>query len=367
MAIFDTSYSLGVTYELDDGHIETTSLDFASASDFISISFANLMEKIEYVSRAYDTPIMPFIQGNDASLWIRVPNDRHLSNMLRFLLDSGHRNAHLRLLREGKSPKESPPITSSKVRTGTAANEFEPFSERCISSFSECDIIAIPSSTSESKGSAILTSWRNLLAYIKSELAKGVQVYDISVTAASSDGDLQLCAQLDSLIWQRYLLKDHDGYEEYLALHSMLLSNIIYRERNVKNLQEKKKDLWLRLKFYHHDLMVYSSDSTAESRLSNTHQPFFMSECYFSDEERQLLLSFPISTGLPLNDVFTELQNTKIGMGMSAAAAATAPAAVLCSSHDLAPIIEKVFDIRKGYEKEKAFVAALKAFNKRKS
>ena len=74
-----------------------------------------------------------------------------------------------------------------------------------------------------------------------------------------------------------------------------------------------------------------------------------MSACYFSDEERFVLLSFPTSTGLPLKDALEEMQRTK--------------GFILCSSHDLAPIIEKAFGLRKGYEKEKQFMEECKTFH----
>jgi hypothetical protein len=75
-------------------------------------------------------------------------------------------------------------------------------------------------------------------------------------------------------------------------------------------------------------------------------------------EQRTNLLSFPTSTGLSLNELFTEIERAKVRE--------SGDAAVICASHDLAPIIEKVFGIKKGYEKEKAFVSALKKSNKSK-
>ena len=123
-------------------------------------------------------------------------------------------------------------------------------------------------------------------------------------------------------------------------------------EKILRKLHENR-DLWSRLKIYHYDLKKFSSNDFSCTRLSNTHQKFFMSDCYFNDDERQFLLDSPSPIGSTLKNYFMELQRTKQEAG-----------AVLCSSHDLAPVIEEVFGIRKGYENEKAFLAALKKMNK---
>jgi hypothetical protein len=167
--------------------------------------------------------------------------------------------------------------------------------------------------------------------------------------------ELVLSACLTASIWQRYLLRNHDGYEDFLELHCMLMDRIIRRDKDLKTLHGNTH-LWLRVKMYHHDLKHFSSDPAATERLSNTHLPFFMSDCYFSEDERRFLLSFPTSTGLPLGELFHEIQRAKSGH--------TGEASMLCSSHDLAPIIEKVFGIRKGYDVEKLFIGEWKKFRK---
>lgn len=130
------------------------------------------------------------------------------------------------------------------------------------------------------------------------------------------------------------------------------MENFTKRDKNLKALHDNK-DLWMRLKMYHHDLKSFSSSEFARNRLLNTHHALFMSDCYFSDEERKYLLEFPTSSGLPLHAFLHEVLEGKRDHE-------------LCTSHDLAPPIENVFGIRKGYEKEKLFGDTLKKFNKRK-
>ena len=57
-----------------------------------------------------------------------------------------------------------------------------------------------------------------------------------------------------------------------------------------------------------------------------------------------------------LGELFHEIQRTKMCL--------SGEASTICSSHDLAPIIEKVFGIRKGYDLEKLFVGERKKFCK---
>ena len=200
--------------------------------------------------------------------------------------------------------------------------------------------------------------WRNLLLYIKAQLANEVPVFEITVESSFMDNgeELGLSACLTASIWQCYLLRNHEGYEDFLELHCMLMDRIICRDEDLKTLHANTH-LWLRVKMYHHDLKHFSSDPTATERLSNTHQPFFMSDCYFSDDERYFLLNFPTSTGLPLRELFDEMQRAKI-------VSYSGESSIFCSSHDLAPIIEKVFGIRKGYDNEKLFIGEWKKFRK---
>ena len=128
--------------------------------------------------------------------------------------------------------------------------------------------------------------------------------------------------------------------------------SMICCDTDLKTLRSNAQ-LWLRVKLYHYDLKHFRTDSVASERLSNTHQPYFMSECYFDEDERKFLLRFPTTSGLPLRELLDEMQRTKGG-----------ESAVICSSHDLAPIIEKVFGLRKGYEVEKRFIEEWKVFRK---
>ena len=349
-------FSLNVSYHFHDGSIRTTALQFEATNDYASISFALLMKKVGYIPRDHDIQ-RSWIRCDETGCWIRAPTDGHLSNMIRCSLECGQSSVDIRLQNNPNSPNNCSHLspTSLPQMNVSPVNDVEPFSRKLISSFNESDLVIIPSNSPD--GGNISICWRNLLLHIKAQLANEVPVFEIMVESSFMDNgeEIRLSACLTASIWQRYLLQNHEGCEDFLKLYCMLSDRIISRDKDLKTLHGNTH-LWLRVKIYHHDLKHSTDDSTATERLSNTHQPYFMSDCYFSDDERYFLLNFPTSTGLPLRELFDEMQRVKVGL--------TGESSIFCSSQDLAPIIEKVFEIRKGYDNEKLFIAELKRFCK---
>ena len=125
----------------------------------------------------------------------------------------------------------------------------EPFSRELISSFNESELVIIPSNSPD--GGKISICWRNLLLYIKAQLANEVPVFEITVESSFMDNgeELGLSACLTASIWQRYLLRNHEGYEDFLELHCMLMDRIICRDEDLKTLHANTH-LWLRVKMY---------------------------------------------------------------------------------------------------------------------
>jgi hypothetical protein len=353
MSAEDGGFSLNISYHFHDGSLRTTALQFEATRDYASVSFALLMEKIDYIPRDHDVK-RSWILCAKTGCWVRTPTDGHLSTMIRFTLENGQSSVDIRLQNNPNSPNNSPhgtPTSLPKINV-VPVNDMEP---ELISTFKESDFVVIPSDSPG--GGKLSICWRNLLLHIKAQLANGVNVFEITVESSwiNNGEEVALFVCLSSSIWQFYLLRNHSGYEEFLELHCMLMDRIICRDKDLKTLHSNTH-LWLRVKFYHHDLKHFSSDPIAAGRLSNTHQPFFMSDCYFSEDERYFLLNFPTSTGLPLRELFDEMQRAKGGI--------TGESSILCSSHDLAPIIERAFGIRKGYEKETQFIGGWKKFRK---
>src|SRR5436305_436511 len=124
-------------------------------------------------------------------------------------------------------------------------------------------------------------------------------------------------------------------------------------EIELKKLHEENKSLFYKIQIFINDLLTLGSSENARSRLEeNPTAKLFFSDVYFSEEEIEYLLDFPTTSGLPVSKLLDVALSNKIDSHQ------------LCSSHDLAPLIQQVFNVRKGFQKEKDFKNNLKIFEK---
>jgi hypothetical protein len=173
------------------------------------------------------------------------------------------------------------------------------------------------------------------------EMTKGKTPHDVEVFAYDEMNG-NMVAILSKNIWVEYLLRQHTGYgyQTFLSFYADAFDNIKNTEKMLKRLYSEET-LWLNVKLFHFDLTNFNNEISA-SRLV-TDKIFFMSDYYFTDADREFLLSFPTSTGLSLQRHMELFLQGKLEDNITE----------LCSSHDLAPVIAKVFGIRKGYAEEK--------------
>lgn len=109
--------------------------------------------------------------------------------------------------------------------------------------------------------------------------------------------------------------------------------------------------LWNSIKLYYFDLIHYGSNSLSRLRLEfDLSAHYFMTSAYFTDDDVKLVLNFPTSSGVS----FETLMNMTIS-GKT----------VVCTSHDIAPVVAKTFGIRKDDVKTKQFIAYMKGSNYR--
>jgi len=114
------------------------------------------------------------------------------------------------------------------------------------------------------------------------------------------------------------------------------------RESRISKLHNDSH-LWTRLKIFTADLL----HKHEIERLVVA--PFYLSNIYFTDNEVEILLSFPTTDGRTLQDCLEEMFEKKKSRG-------------ICSSHDLAPLFQTIFHIPKHFEKEKKFKTEYKNF-----
>ncbi|GBB97795.1 hypothetical protein RclHR1_03070011 [Rhizophagus clarus] len=109
-------------------------------------------------------------------------------------------------------------------------------------------------------------------------------------------------------------------------------------------------ELYYRVKIFVNDLLTFSSSEDARSRLEeNPMAKFFLSNVYFNEKDIEYLLDFPTTSGLSVSKLLSvELSNKH----------------QVCSSHELAPLLQETFEIQKGFQKEKGFKERLKKFEK---
>jgi hypothetical protein len=118
--------------------------------------------------------------------------------------------------------------------------------------------------------------------------------------------------------------------------------------------------LWNRIKIFIYDLLRFGNPELARNRLERAQcGPFMFSLPYFDEKQAQILLSFHTHEGLSVRDVLSVLMQKKFKSGP-----VILDFAHLCTSHDMAPSLQTVFGIRKGFDSEKNFRLALKEFDK---
>lgn len=110
-------------------------------------------------------------------------------------------------------------------------------------------------------------------------------------------------------------------------------------------------ELFYRIKIFVNDLyLIFSDSEDARSRLEkDAMAKFFFSNVYFNDKDIEYLLDFRTASGLSVSELLNvELSNKH----------------QICSSHELAPLLQEIFGIQKGFQKEKDFKEYLKKFEK---
>lgn len=116
--------------------------------------------------------------------------------------------------------------------------------------------------------------------------------------------------------------------------------------------QNMDEDLQIRLLCLHYDLMHFSSLEQSRARLESACGKFYMSDVYFTAKEQAELCEFVAPDGRTAEQTFKDAFAKKDG------------AAILCTSHDIAPLYAQIYGIQKKYETQPKFKRALKLLNK---
>lgn len=149
------------------------------------------------------------------------------------------------------------------------------------------------------------------------------------------------------------LLNILKGADKLLQKFTEFCERSFSYEARVKQLHQKDENLFMKIKIFVNELNSFNNDPNTRARLESGDQ-FYMSDIYFTENERDYIMNFPTANGLSF------LEHMNYTMQQKAKGGSTE----ICAAHDLVPIFIRVFDIRKGFKDEKTFINAKKKFLK---
>ncbi|KAJ3180717.1 hypothetical protein HDU87_001830 [Geranomyces variabilis] len=308
--------------------------------------------------------------------WINVSDEEMLSFvMLTWAVDAEHYFFALRP-RGQPSPNTTPIFTPASptpqtLRSGGAAKKRKPEdpSELCsaiaalniaqpqnpIDPFSPEKVGDLEAGVTISDGRTTLqVEGEYLLGYVKSQVAAGKSLKKIVISAGEKS------VKLTTEVWVTCLLRGNKYTPELLTLFIDMCSAMKTYANMLKSLHQNS-GFYNRLKIFVNDLLIFEKDPQAQERLEfEPGATLYMSSVYFTAQEITYLLQFPSGTGLTLQQTLEVTMSDK----MTAAQSGRSRDFQVCTSHDLAPVICDHFVIRKGFQEEKGFTTAFKAFKK---
>ncbi|CAG8522482.1 5057_t:CDS:2 [Funneliformis caledonium] len=146
--------------------------------------------------------------------------------------------------------------------------------------------------------------------------------------------------------WEVIIYPTHSDSIYYVAIKYVKILCVMKNE--LKKLHSTA--LFLKIKIFLNDLLIMGDNKDAEMRLHRDQTAiFYFSKVYFDEKEIENNLNFPTASGLSVSKIFELSLSQKTD---------------LCSSHDLAPLVQEIFGIRKGFQKEKGFTKVFKNFEK---
>lgn len=138
-------------------------------------------------------------------------------------------------------------------------------------------------------------------------------------------------------------------------------------------------DIRKKLSFLAHDMRTFSTNGKAESRLSTSIWPHGVGPPYLAEDKVDVALSLTLSElrsparvprtqvdpigNLTLSEFITK-EVEKVIAGRRQKQTSNDVDFVLCTSHNLAPIIQEALGLEKGYHESKSFKKGYKAWEK---
>ena len=193
-----------------------------------------------------------------------------------------------------------------------------------------------------------------LIDFIKSKLYIGEEFFKIGLFFENEKNNTSEEIIFTNEIWTKYFVRCNFNSDELLEFFSEIFKTSMDYRIEIKEIHNNT-DLLDRIKILIYDLLKFNSNRESEKRLNeiSVNNPgYYFNPSYFTEDEIEYLINFPTSSGLILKDLLDMFRKIKFEEGITE----------VCSSHDIAPMLYKIFEIKKGFDKDKNFIKLVKKF-----
>lgn len=344
-------------YEYDNGDVDKLTESFINSKNIV---IENIINKFKGNN---DNDPKCWIYHITTMTWIACTNNLILSYLIEALIKENNNDSNITILvRENhNSPNRTPilyfdnkSVSNNSFQSELSIlNKIEPFTRSLIDKIDDkSSLIEIPSN--KYLGGGYLLDSDYLIDFLKSKLYMGEEFFRIGLYFENSKNNSSEEIIFTNDIWTKYFVRCNVNSEELLIFFSEIFKTAMEYRIEIKKFHENT-DLFERVKILIYDLLKFNSNNDSEKRLcsiSVNNPGYYFNPSYFTENEIEYLINFPTSSGLILKNLLDIFRKMKFEEGITE----------VCSSHDIAPILYKVFEIRKGFDKDKNFIKFVKKF-----
>lgn len=266
------------------------------------------------------------------------------------------------IFRENNASPNSTPLLSTSSISGCSvstiqinygakiANQIEPFTQENTSLIDRYDMVAVPSLLEE--GSIVVFNSSSIISFIKSELYNGTKFFDICINVEITDSTVIEQITFDKNLWTKYLIRGNAQKTLLLNFFASIFHNSSNYEQELIYLHQNE-NLFNRLKIFIYDLIKFNAKTREHfNYISIKYPSYYFTTYHFTEDEIEYFLSFPTSNGLTCKDLFDIFIQNKFEQS----------GGEICTSHDIAPFMFKIFNVKKNFDNDKKFLSFMKKF-----
>ena len=247
-------------------------------------------------------------------------------------------------------------------------NAIDPFTQTAINELDVGDRVLLHQRGQRPEDAvSLLLSASSLFEWVKSQLSVDTPIFYITLTGlVDIDGVRLTPLRMTAPIWSQ--LVSHAYCPLADAFRDVYIKRNLIQESYNDELTNLRTDgtLYSRIQYLIYDLIHFEN---GEQRLyygfgmggDERYHHIYLSLYYFSPTEQMYLATFPTASGKTLIDLVIETVAHKFTVESSSASSTSAH---VCSSHDIAPIYRRVFQLEHKFYSTPQFKSELKHFIK---